>query len=554
MTCHRAGLVVALLGTIVASAGAAGPRTELDPSDVRLLKDAGLAPSAAALLRYVADRVPPEGDPEKIPSLIDKLGDDSFEVREAATVRLIRLGPMAVPALRTATHHRDPEIARRAAHCLPLAEKNAPDGAVSSAAARALGILAPPGTAETLLAFLPFAENDTAAEETRMALAAVAYRSAAAEKALRQALAGKVPLLRAAAAEALVRAGDAAQPRSLRRLLADDDVRVRLAAAQAMAGAGDREAIPALIQLLKDAPAEQVWSIEEIFQRVAGEQSPLPPWRGKEVERNRYATAWGEWWRKQEGDADLKRLRSEQPALGFLLVAAFPAGDGPTPVMELDREGKVRWQFQGPPAVTDARVVGGNRVLVAERDRVTERTFKGEVVWKYDIKQPVACHRLHNGNVFIASGLGELIEVHRSGKVISRTTYRPAADLQTARRLRNGETVVLAMGGRLSRLDARGNEVSSVRVYDRLPYRTTYDLLADGRLVMPQTQDGKVVEYDAAGKVVWEAVAADLPTGALRCGTRTFVLCAGLLQEVDRTGKVLSQRRDQSFNGLLSCR
>jgi uncharacterized protein (TIGR03067 family) len=52
--------------------------------------------------------------PEQIAEAIRSLGDDSFEIREAAQEKLLTIGLPAIKQLRTAMHSSDVEIARRA--------------------------------------------------------------------------------------------------------------------------------------------------------------------------------------------------------------------------------------------------------------------------------------------------------------------------------------------------------------------------------------------------------------------------------------------------------
>jgi tetratricopeptide (TPR) repeat protein len=63
------------------------------------------SPGFCATLEPVTDRIPAE---------IKRLGDDRYSVREEATKRLWELGRSALPQLREATSHSDPEIVRRA--------------------------------------------------------------------------------------------------------------------------------------------------------------------------------------------------------------------------------------------------------------------------------------------------------------------------------------------------------------------------------------------------------------------------------------------------------
>src|SRR5262249_40698163 len=176
---------------------------------------------------------------------------------------------------------------------------------VPCAAARLLARRQPAGAAEALLGFLPFAANDSVAEEVRTALAAVALVKGEPDKALTAALADKWAVKRAAAAEALVRAGGAGQRAELRRLLRDPDLRVRLPVAQALAVASDREAVPALIDLLAELPADQGGPVEDLLQRLAGDQSPEAPRGGDAEARQAYRERWAGWWRQNGANADL---------------------------------------------------------------------------------------------------------------------------------------------------------------------------------------------------------------------------------------------------------
>jgi hypothetical protein len=49
----------------------------------------------------------------------------------------------------------------------------------------------------------------------------------------------------------------------------------------------------------------------------------------------------------------------------------------------------------------DAQVLPGQRVLVAELNRVTERDPRGKILWEKQLQQPLSVQRLRNGNFFI---------------------------------------------------------------------------------------------------------------------------------------------------------
>ena len=58
------------------------------------------------------------GDPAKVAEAIRQLGAAEFAEREAATARLLEIGPPAVSALREAARSDDPEVNARAGRTL----------------------------------------------------------------------------------------------------------------------------------------------------------------------------------------------------------------------------------------------------------------------------------------------------------------------------------------------------------------------------------------------------------------------------------------------------
>src|SRR5262249_43820618 len=155
-------------------------------------------------LAYFRKRVLADADRDRIQSLIKKLSDDSFDVREQATNDLLAAGAMAAPLLRQAAKSSDAEVVERAQNCLKHLQADRTDLDVVTAA-RLLAFCKPAGAAEVLLSFLPFAEDDASIEATLSVLPIVARRDGKAEPAVLRALEAGIPLQRAAAAEALCR-------------------------------------------------------------------------------------------------------------------------------------------------------------------------------------------------------------------------------------------------------------------------------------------------------------------------------------------------------------
>jgi hypothetical protein len=187
---------------------------DLASTDEKILREAKIDATGPALVAFLRKQTPDAAVVERVRSLIGKLGDDAFSVRERASKDLIDLGTAAVPLLRRAAKDDDREVARRARDC--LRQIGAPKGKETLAAAvRLLGLRKPPGAAEALLNYLPGAEMDL---DVRAALYAIARQDGKPDPVLIQALDDKDPARRAAAAAALGKDGGTYAKQPGRRL------------------------------------------------------------------------------------------------------------------------------------------------------------------------------------------------------------------------------------------------------------------------------------------------------------------------------------------------
>jgi HEAT repeat protein len=287
---------VVLLPALLPPAWAAestGPR-----GDERTLHAAGLPTDDAGLLDFFQRRTDPAVPAQRLAALVRDLGDSAADKRDRTAAELIGLGPVALPVLRQAAQDPDdrPRVGR-VRQCLRLLEADlAP--ALPIAAARLLAHRRPTGAAAALLAYLPFADDDTVLEEVRIALGGLAVRDGRPEPALLQALADPLALRRATAAEVLGRAGGPEARPHLRRLLQDPLPVVRLAAALTLAeDARDAEALPVLLALLTDAAAAEARRAEDYLQSLAADQAPTVPLRDDIASRRKCRDAWEAWWR-----------------------------------------------------------------------------------------------------------------------------------------------------------------------------------------------------------------------------------------------------------------
>ena len=144
---------------------------------------------------------------------------------------------------------------------------------------------------ETLLAYLPSAEDETVTAEVQLALAALASRDGKPEPAMLRALEDKVEIRRSAAAMALCQSAGGAVRLQVRKLLQDPEPAVRLRVALALARSRDKEAVPVLISLLAELPhiaQFQNGEAEHAIARRVGERVRVPLKRTARIDYGRY--------------------------------------------------------------------------------------------------------------------------------------------------------------------------------------------------------------------------------------------------------------------------
>jgi len=505
---------ICLLACLLLCGRSAAAPNSFDADEQRL-RQAGVGVDGPSLLEFFRKRASRLGQ-EEVRSLVRQLGVRSFAARERASKALIDSGARAVPQLVQATQDPDAEVRRRAVECLRAIEQNTAPALVTSAA-RLLAARKPPGAAEALLDFVPAVTDENARQEVFTAITAVAVRRGRPEEVVTRALSDEAPLRRAAAAVALCRAGVKKSLPGVRRLLDDADPQVRLHASLALVEAGEKEAVPVVIRLFGTLPRGQLWRAEDVLYRLAGEKAPGVALGDNDETHRAFRTAWLNWWRDHGKSADLAGLH-RNVFHDYTLLVLLDEGR----VLELDSDDKVRFNIEKLALPLDVQSLPGERVLIAEHgaNRVTERLRDGTILWQQKADEPLVAQRLPNGNTFIACKT-HLTEVDRDGREVFWYA-RPGNEderFMRARRLPDGTiaAVVQARGRgqqHYLRFDASGKELSrfAVSVYT---FGGRLDVQSDGRVLIPQMYDQRVVEYDAKGKTVRE-FAVTQPIAATR--------------------------------------
>lgn len=185
--------------------------------------------------------------------------------------------------------------------------------------------------------------------------------------------------------------------------------------------------------------------------------------------------------------------------------------------------GEIEWEIAAEHPQDCWRLPNGN-ILFAHRGGAKEVTRDRKVVWEYIAPEKVECHAcqpLPDGNVLVVEcGTSRIIEVNREGKIakeiklVTKDTVKLHNQFRGTRKTKQGHYLVCFKGeGKIVELDGDGKVLREVPVAGD-PHEVVP--LPNGNLLITCGDGHKVVEVDAAGKVVWELNENDLPGNTLR--------------------------------------
>jgi len=501
------------------------------------------------LINELARRTLSEDDLAKITALIEKLGDDNFDSRQEAEESLKKLGTKILPLLRNARGNPDLEVRNRAAKtadAIDMDKDKVPP--LSVITARLMALRKPRGGAEAIIAYMPFADDESMAEELQTALNAMAYDGGKANPALLKGIKdAKNPSRRAAAAQALCAGPLGEYMKEIRLALADKDPNVRARTALALASAKEPEAVPVLIKLLEDGPVDWVGPAEEYLVKLGRDAGPKELPEGDENRKKR-AAAWSKWWDDSKGKVDMVDRHAPTtrvPYLGHTILIQANNGQ----IQELDKDQKVRWTMTGLLQPWDCVPLPGGKYLISEYNgqRVTERDKDGKVYWEKKIPSwPISAERLRNGRTFITCR-NLLLEVDKSGKELWK--HERPHDIYSARRLPGGDVVIVTQNRQVIRLDRNGKEKSTYMV----PLVTSHqnEILDNGNVLMPLNWQNKVVEYDPKGKEVWSSGTVMQPSHAMRLPNGNTLIASqnwpNKVVEVKKDGKQVNELTTNTY-------
>ena len=198
--------------------------------------------------------------------------------------------------------------------------------------------------------------------------------------------------------------------------------------------------------------------------------------------------------------------------VGGKLLAA-----GDNKVMVLSDKGIIEWEH--PAGLThDTWMLPNGNVLFADGNAVSEVTPDHKVVFQYKSPQQngggtYACQRLANGNTVVGeNSTGKILEVSPAGKVVFELQTQPATpgqhhNLRMVRKLNNGNYLACHSGAHVVKeYTPKGGVVLELKV-DNIAFAA---IRTDKNTTLVAAL-GKITEFDAQGKVVWEFNNTDIP-------------------------------------------
>lgn len=515
--------------------------------DDKLLRASKIDPTTAGVLKDLRARTLGEKDIDRLHGLVKDLGSRSFVARVKATKAMIEEGTRALPFLKLAVYDADAERADRARHCLKEI-RDVSNPAVPMAAARFLARPSKDSPGESirvLLAYVPFADDETVEEEVLNCLTILSLREPKLEPELVKALADANPIRRGAAAYVLGHVGAKGEIAKVEAMLKDEQPIARLRAAQGILATRSKDALPPLVQLIKSVPEPYLPRVEEILFRLAEEKGPSETIVASSVDsRAKAVKAWDKWLADNRTKIDLTALNGHESYLGLITIAEYDnqVGNIQGQVFETSRGGAKRVSFGGVLGAMDAQTLPNGRILVAENNanRITERDSRGDIKWTFQCPvNPICVQRLANGNTFIAS-YNLVMEIRPDKSEVYRIMPGPQYYMFSAHKTKNNRIVAITAQGFIIELEAPSGKQLNMKQIQTQGNWCSIEMMPNGNyLVASFLNNGCVREIDRnTGADVWNKPfngafrATRLPNGNVVVGSMTTRQVA----EMDRAG------------------
>ncbi len=266
---------------------------------------------------------------------------------------------------------------------------------------------------------------------------------------------------------------------------------------------------------------------------------------------------------------------ADKPSGHPLLLAEY--GKGANRLIELDANGKIVRELRPPSIMVIFQPLANGHVLWAYGGKPTgvqEVDREGKVVWNYvsQCPQVLGCRRLKNGNTLVAEqGPPQIVEVDREGKVVRTTPLKTSVEgyhlqVRNIHKLPNGNLLAAHEGEGAAREYAPDGTV----VWEYTGVENCGDALRlkNGNTLISCGTQKRLIEVTPEKKIVWEFGTADAPDMNLTWMTSLQILKTGNILvgnfirnqegkgahalEISRDKKVVWAYTDHSFLSSLT--
>ncbi len=220
----------------------------------------------------------------------------------------------------------------------------------------------------------------------------------------------------------------------------------------------------------------------------------------------------------------------------ILMVEYNPAGKHR--LLEVSPDGQLDWQHDTPGLCVQFERLPNGHILYGYGGKSTgaqEIDRDGKVIWSYRSHCPEALcfDRLENGNTLIVETTPlQVVTVNSAGQVVetlplTTTDTNFHSQVRRIQRLENGNTLAALSGEGVAREFRPDGSVAWDWGHARWLFQALR--LPDGNTLISCGTDNRLVDVDAAGKIVWELKPDDIPEVGMIWPTSVEVLPNGNL-------------------------
>jgi HEAT repeat protein len=310
---------------------------------------------------------------------------------------------------------------------------------------------------------------------------------------------------------------------------------------------------------------ETAWQAEELLHWLAGPNSPDQNLgSGQPESRKSCADAWSAWWQSHGHKLDLSQAADFPRQPGLVLIcendSASHSSTGRVYIAGCD--GTHRWELRNPLPLTDAYLLSGDRVMLAQRSAngLTERNLAGKINREYAVNNPVHFQLHAERLTALSRNPYTVYRFASTGDLLFRKDLefdeigRFVCQVKVGRVLANGRLQLLVFVPRKApNIFVEETDPGSGKTHWRIPVRKPLgylpgvDEMRDGHvsLIQPVVAGERILEVNCVGETVRSyPLPAITVSSVARLRTGDLLVAGkeesrfGCIMETDRQGRI----------------